>query len=169
MPFEETEQALGQRLLAPPSASTLLNSHKSCRNRHLEFVEKARSARSHPDDCPQLIHCRFPHPGLVFLTMRGDVGESDDKAQMENLVVDLTRELDEREGPVKIRDEEMRVYRSFFKPGIRQYVPVLTPQDRSGRAIEKRRDLALLRPFTYRVGSAAAGAREPRERSGEGG
>jgi hypothetical protein len=49
----------------------------------------------------------------------------DDKAQMENLVVDLTRELGEREGPVKIRDEEMRVYGSFSRPGSASTCPCL--------------------------------------------
>ena len=50
----------------------------------------------------------------------------DDQDQIEHLVVDLTRELGERVGPERVRQEVLRVYNGFSKAKIRQYVPVLT-------------------------------------------
>jgi hypothetical protein len=50
----------------------------------------------------------------------------DDEAQIESLVVDLTREFGDLVEHEKVRDEVMSVYRRFDKAPIRQYVPVLT-------------------------------------------
>jgi hypothetical protein len=57
---------------------------------------------------------------------RGAVVSLDDQDQIENLVIDLTRELGEQVEPETIRDDVTRVYDSFNAAKIRQYVPVLT-------------------------------------------
>jgi len=49
-----------------------------------------------------------------------------DQDQIDHLVVDLTRELGEQIGPETDSEEVKRVYSSFYKARIRQYVPVLT-------------------------------------------
>jgi len=49
-----------------------------------------------------------------------------DQDQIDHLVVDLTRELGEQIGPETVSEEVKRVYSSFYKARIRQYVPVLT-------------------------------------------
>ena len=49
-----------------------------------------------------------------------------DQDQIDHLVVELTRELGERVGPERVRQEVTRVYNGFSKAKIRQYVPVLT-------------------------------------------
>jgi hypothetical protein len=50
----------------------------------------------------------------------------DDQAQIEHLVIDLTRELGEHVSSETIRMEVTGVYDSFNAAKIRQYVPVLT-------------------------------------------
>jgi len=50
----------------------------------------------------------------------------DDQAQIESLVVDLTKEFKNAVGSDKIRDEVKSVYQRFDKAPIRQFVPVLT-------------------------------------------
>ena len=50
----------------------------------------------------------------------------DDQAQIDSLVVDLTKEFGDRVGPDRVRDEVMRVYGRFSASPIRQFVPVLT-------------------------------------------
>lgn len=50
----------------------------------------------------------------------------DDQAQIDSLVVDLTKEFGDRVGPERVREEVMRVYGRFTASSIRQYVPVLT-------------------------------------------
>jgi len=50
----------------------------------------------------------------------------DDQAQIDSLVVDLTKEFDGRVGSERIRQEVMRIYGRFTASPIRQYVPVLT-------------------------------------------
>jgi hypothetical protein len=50
----------------------------------------------------------------------------DDQAQIDSLVVDLTKEFGDRIGPERVKEEVMRVYGRFSTSPIRQYVPVLT-------------------------------------------
>jgi hypothetical protein len=50
----------------------------------------------------------------------------DDRAQIDSLVVDLTKEFGERVGPERVRAEVMRIYGRFSTSPIRQFVPVLT-------------------------------------------
>jgi len=50
----------------------------------------------------------------------------DDQAQIDSLVVDLTKEFGDRVGPERVRAEVMRIYGRFSSSPIRQYVPVLT-------------------------------------------
>jgi len=50
----------------------------------------------------------------------------DDQAQIDSLVVDLTKEFDGRVGSERIRQGVMRIYGRFTASPIRQYVPVLT-------------------------------------------
>jgi hypothetical protein len=50
----------------------------------------------------------------------------DDQAQIDSLVVDLTKEFGDRVGPERVREEVMRVYRRFTASPIRRFVPVLT-------------------------------------------
>ena len=50
----------------------------------------------------------------------------DDRAQIDSLVVDLTREFGDRVGPDRVRQEVMRIYGRFTASPIRQFVPVLT-------------------------------------------
>lgn len=50
----------------------------------------------------------------------------DDQAQIDSLVVDLTKEFGDRVGPERVRAEVMRIYGRFSTSPIRQYVPVLT-------------------------------------------
>jgi hypothetical protein len=50
----------------------------------------------------------------------------DDQAQIESLVVDLTREFGDAVGHERVREEVMRVYGRFSRAPIRQFVPVLT-------------------------------------------
>lgn len=50
----------------------------------------------------------------------------DDQAQIDSLVVDLTKEFGDRVGPERVREEVMRVYGRFMTSPIRQFVPVLT-------------------------------------------
>ena len=74
-----------------------------------------------------LIHCGSPTTGArVPQHERRQLVSSDDKDQIDHLVVDLTRELGERVGPNTVRDEVKKVYDSFARAKIRQYVPALT-------------------------------------------
>jgi hypothetical protein len=57
---------------------------------------------------------------------RGDRVGLDDQAQIDSLVVDLTKEFGDLVGPERVRTEVMRVYGRFSTSPIRQYVPVLT-------------------------------------------
>jgi hypothetical protein len=50
----------------------------------------------------------------------------DDQAQIDSLVVDLTKEFGDIVGPERVRAEVTRVYGRFSASPIRQYVPVLT-------------------------------------------
>jgi hypothetical protein len=50
----------------------------------------------------------------------------DDRAQIDSLVVDLTKEFGDRVGPERVRAEVMRIYGRFSTSPIRQFVPVLT-------------------------------------------
>lgn len=50
----------------------------------------------------------------------------DDQAQIDSLVVDLTKEFGDRVGPERVRAEVMRIYGQFSTSPIRQFVPVLT-------------------------------------------
>ena len=50
----------------------------------------------------------------------------DDRAQIDSLVVDLTKEFGDRVGAERVREEVMRIYGRFSTSSIRQYIPVLT-------------------------------------------
>jgi hypothetical protein len=50
----------------------------------------------------------------------------DDQAQIDSLVLDLTKEFGDRVGPDRVREEVMRIYGRFSSSPIRQFVPVLT-------------------------------------------
>ena len=50
----------------------------------------------------------------------------DDQAQIDSVVVDLTKEFGDRVGHERVREEVMRVYGRFSASAIRQYIPVLT-------------------------------------------
>jgi hypothetical protein len=50
----------------------------------------------------------------------------DDQAQIDSLVIDLTKEFGDRVGPDRVREEVMRIYGRFSTSPIRQFVPVLT-------------------------------------------
>jgi hypothetical protein len=77
---------------------------------------------------PRLIHYRpLRNRGSRYSTREGGSGLAlDDQAQIESLVVDLTKEFENAVGSDKIRDEVISDYQRFDKAPIRQFVPVLT-------------------------------------------
>ena len=88
-----------------------------------------RAAHEHLDvQSPRLIHYRpLRNRGSRYSTREGGSGLAlDDQAQIESLVVDLTKEFRNAVGSDKIRDEVKSVYQRFDKAPIRQFVPVLT-------------------------------------------